>query len=114
MARLHANENFPFPVVEALRRLGHDVLTMSEAGQTGRGVSDADVLAFAAQADRALLTLNRRHFIRLHEANAQHAGIIVCTFDPDFTGQARRIDAALASERSHAGRLIRVNRPRPE
>ncbi|MCL4832054.1 MAG: hypothetical protein KJZ86_06420 [Caldilineaceae bacterium] len=27
MARFYANENFPFPVVEELRRLGHDVLT---------------------------------------------------------------------------------------
>ena len=26
MARLYANENFPFPVVEELRRLGHNVL----------------------------------------------------------------------------------------
>ncbi|HYU33599.1 MAG TPA: hypothetical protein VEW48_15700 [Thermoanaerobaculia bacterium] len=25
---------------------------------------------------------------------AAHAGIIVCTFDPDFTGQAHRIDQA--------------------
>ena len=27
MARLYANENFPLPVVNELRRLGHDVLT---------------------------------------------------------------------------------------
>lgn len=27
MARLYGNENFPFPVVEGLRRLGHDALT---------------------------------------------------------------------------------------
>lgn len=26
MARLYADENFPLPVVEELRRLGHDVL----------------------------------------------------------------------------------------
>lgn len=32
MARLYANENFPLPVVEVLRRLGHDVLTAGEAG----------------------------------------------------------------------------------
>ena len=32
MARLYANENFPLPVVEELRHLGHDVLTMQEAG----------------------------------------------------------------------------------
>jgi hypothetical protein len=28
MARLFADENFPLPAVEALRRLGHSVLTL--------------------------------------------------------------------------------------
>jgi hypothetical protein len=32
VARLYANENFPLRVVEALRQLGHDVLTVREAG----------------------------------------------------------------------------------
>jgi hypothetical protein len=32
MARLYSNENFPLPVVEKLRALGHDVLTVQEAG----------------------------------------------------------------------------------
>ncbi len=32
MAHLYGNENFPLPVVEALRRLGHEVLTSHEAG----------------------------------------------------------------------------------
>ncbi|MCA9995003.1 MAG: DUF5615 family PIN-like protein [Anaerolineales bacterium] len=30
MARLYANENFPFPVVVQLRQLGHDALTIQE------------------------------------------------------------------------------------
>ena len=30
MSRLLADENFPLPVVEELRRLGHDVLTVQE------------------------------------------------------------------------------------
>lgn len=32
MARLYSNENFPLQVVEELRRLGHDVLTIQETG----------------------------------------------------------------------------------
>ena len=36
MARLYANENFPLPTVEELRRLGHDVLTVRETGQAGK------------------------------------------------------------------------------
>ena len=84
MARVHANENFPLPVVEELRRLGHDVLTVHEIGRAGQQVPDAEVLELAISDHRAVLTLNRRHFIRLHQERPAHAGVIVCTVDRDF------------------------------
>ena len=62
MARLYSNENFPLPVVEELRRLGHAVLTPREAGETGKSVPDEQVLAFATAEARALITPNRKHF----------------------------------------------------
>lgn len=111
MARLYSNENFPLPVVHALRQLGHDVLTIQETGRAEQALPDHAVLSFATQDNRAVLTLNRKHFIRLHRQDADHAGIIVCTFDPDFTGQAERIDEALQAYDELGGRLIRVNRP---
>jgi hypothetical protein len=111
MARFYANENFPFPVVEKLRRPGHDALTSREAGNAGRSVPDDEVLAFAVAEQRILLTLNRVHFIRQHRMTPAHAGIIVCTFDPDFNSQARRIDRLLQSTEVLAGALLRVNRP---
>lgn len=113
MARLYANENFPFPVVAELRHLGHDVVTMQDVGQAGQAVPDEQVLAFAAAEGRAVLTLNRKHFVRLHGERPDHAGIVACTFDPDFAGQARRIDTSIASESALKGLLIRVNRPTP-
>ncbi len=58
MARLYADENFPLPAVEALRRLGHDVLTAAEAGQAGQGIADDAVLTFAHALGRAVLTHN--------------------------------------------------------
>jgi len=33
MAQLYGDEDFSFPVTQELRRLGHDVLTVQEAGQ---------------------------------------------------------------------------------
>jgi hypothetical protein len=69
MARLYANENFPLPVVEELMRLGHEVLTTYEAGDAGKSVPDEQVLAFATAEGRALVTINRKHFIHLHNAN---------------------------------------------
>ena len=111
--RLYANENFPFPDVAALRQRGHDVLTVQETGRGERVATDAEVLDFACREQRALLTLNRKHFIRLHTARPQHAGIIVCTFDPDFEQQAQRINSAIAAQPELAGQLMRVNRPEP-
>ena len=110
MAHLYANENFPLPVVEELRRLGHDVLTIQDAGRAARAVPDDEVLAFAVREQRAVITLNRKHFVQLHRTRSDHGGIIVCTFDRDFAAQARRIDVATAVESGLSGKLIRVNR----
>jgi hypothetical protein len=55
--------------------------------------------------------LNRKHFIRLHRASDDHAGIIACTFDPDFLGQGKRIHDAIELAGSLARKLVRVNRP---
>jgi predicted nuclease of predicted toxin-antitoxin system len=111
MARLYTNENFPRPVAEELRGLGHDVLTVQEAGNGGQAIPDESVLAFATGEGRALVTINRKHFIRLHLASSRHAGIVVCTYDPDFVGQAHRIHSALGEQHRLEGQLLRVNRP---
>ncbi|PYR99951.1 MAG: hypothetical protein DMG15_06995 [Acidobacteria bacterium] len=83
MARLYANENFPLPT---------------------------EVLEYASSEGRALLTLNRRHFVKLHKSRPVHAGIIVCVVDPDFKGQAHRIHAAIVEWASLNGTLVRINR----
>ena len=111
MARLYANENFPLPVVEELRRLGHDVLTIQETGQAGQALSDEAVLASACSQERVLLTFNRKHFIRLHQHRQDHCGIIACTIDADFIALAHRIHQALETQWQEARTLIRVNRP---
>ena len=111
MADCYANENFPLPVVEALRELGHNLLTTYESGKAGQAVSDEDILAFATGESRIMLTLNRRHFIRLHQATPDHSGMVVCTYDPDFEALADRIHSALQVYSDWTGRLVRVNRP---
>jgi predicted nuclease of predicted toxin-antitoxin system len=90
MARLYTNENFPLPAVNELRRLGHDVLTIHETDRGGQAISDEEVFEFAQTEKRALVTLNRRHFVRLHGRFPEHAGVIVCSFDSDFVALARR------------------------
>ncbi len=109
MARLYTNENIEFQVVITLRELGHDVLTSLEAGNANRAVEDEEVLQFAATEQRILVTHNRLHFVRLHQRRTvRHAGIVVCSVDPDFAGLATRIHSALAQ--GMADHLARVNR----
>ena len=109
--RFLADENFAWAVVAHLRQLGHDVATCTDAGLANRGTADADVLAAATADGRAVLTFNRRHFVRLHATVGHHAGIVVCTEDRDYAGQAARIDAAARAATPLDGRLVRVHRP---
>jgi hypothetical protein len=111
MARFYANENFPHLSVKKLRELGHDVLTALEAGNANQRVADEAVLDYAIATNRAVLTINRKHFFKLHNRVPAHGGIVVCSIDSDFDGQAARIHEAVSAHKDLTGVLIRVNRP---
>ncbi len=114
MAHLYTDEQFPREAVLTLRTLGHDVLTVQEAGKANQGIPDEQVLAFATDNQRAVVTLNRYDFIRLHNKQPSHAGIIVCTENPDFVMLATRIDEAISCVEILTGKLIRVYKlPKP-
>ena len=58
MARLYADENVPLPVIEELRRLGHDVLVVFEDGKANQRYPDQSVLQDGVAHDgRAVMTL---------------------------------------------------------
>ncbi|MEA5477933.1 DUF5615 family PIN-like protein [Pseudanabaena galeata UHCC 0370] len=111
MASFYADEQFPFQVTELLRNLGHDVLTVQEAGNANQRIPDDLVLAFAVGQERSILTVNRIDFIRLHRRDNQHFGIVVCTNNRNWEQFAARIDEAVRAEESLRGKLIRVVRP---
>ncbi len=114
MARLYADEDFSLPAVEELRRLGHDVCTIEEAGRADQGTSDDLVLADATAEQRAVLTHNRFDVKRLHRLNPVHHGIISCTQDQDDpVGLARRIHDAIAPLTDLRNQFVRVVRPNP-
>jgi predicted nuclease of predicted toxin-antitoxin system len=54
--RILADENFPGPVLRALRERGHDVESVKE---TMRGASDRDVLARAQREERLVVTFDK-------------------------------------------------------
>ena len=85
MARFYADELFLRVVVELLRLMIHNILTLQAAGKDNPKNPDEEVLAFAVSENRAVLTLNRRYFIRMHSLQSDHAAIIVCRGEDDLT-----------------------------
>lgn len=111
MARLYSDENFDFPVVEGLRRLGHDVLTVQEAGRANQQIPDADVLAYAISLGRAVVTFNSWDYLKLHSRMQPHAGIVICTHDKDVMALAGRIHQALVACPDLSNQLLRIRKP---
>ena len=103
-------KTFPLRVVEEVRRLGIDVLTAFEDGRANQSITDEDILARATDLGRAILTLNRRDFKRLHIQDPNHSGIIICTEDPDRLNQAQTIAQSIADGVELQRKLIRVYR----
>lgn len=105
---MYADEDFPLPVVEELRRVGHDVITAQEDGLTS--MPDPIILARAHSLGRVVLTLNRSDYERLDRSGIDHSGIVSGRHDKGHLAQAARIHAALTG--FSPGRwCIRVNRP---
>src|SRR4028119_804537 len=108
MARIYADEQFPRQVVQNLRSLGHDVLTVQEAGNAG--LPDEEVLGLAISENLAVLTVNRRDFFQLHKLKPDHCGIIACTRDDEIPRLSANINDAISMAEILTGRVIRVYR----
>ena len=93
--------------------MGHNILTVQEAGKDNPKNPDEELLAFAVSENRAVLTLNRRYFIRLHSLQSDHVGIIVCKPDHDLARMATNIYEAISSLATLTNQLIRVDRSGP-
>jgi predicted nuclease of predicted toxin-antitoxin system len=61
-------------LVKFLFEAGHDVMTVNEA--TISGVPDEQVLDYARQQNRVILTRNCNDFRELHQLNSVHPGIL--------------------------------------
>lgn len=59
MARLFADENFPLPVITELRRLGHDVLTVPDAGHARQAQRIHMAITKSAIIEKQFLSINR-------------------------------------------------------
>lgn len=112
MARLYGDENFDVHAMKLLRQFGHDTLTVRDAGKGNQSTPDHEVLSFATENNRAVVTFDRRDYFRLHQANAAHGGIVACTYDADSAGLAARIHESIEAEGGElGGKFLRIYRP---
>ncbi len=80
-SKLHLNEHLSWHLAEQLRKYGFDVTSTIELGMVEE--DDAEQLAFAVSQQRAIVSLNHKHFAPLHDRyiaeGKEHWGIILST-----------------------------------
>jgi len=74
--RILADEHVPIAVVNQLRAVGIDAVAVDEEGLKGR--SDGEVLAYAVESNRAVLTSDQEDFMQLGR-DEEHKGVVVVT-----------------------------------
>ena len=109
MLKFYSNENFPIEMVNLLRGRGYDVLTSYEAGQANQKIPDDEVLMYATNAGRTVITENRQDFIDLHFTTSNHAGIVICKADRDYAGKVQVLHDFFTQDKQPLdNRLLRV------
>jgi len=106
-----ADENFPRPALEALRKAGWDVLSIAEECP---GVPDEDVAALCADQQRILLTFDKDFGeLVFHHGLPAGSGVVLFRVTPDSPEEAADLALALVqSQPDLAGSFCVVTRDR--
>ncbi len=109
--RLLADENVEQPVIEALRKAGHDVASIADIAP---GVSDEEVLRLANAESRVLLTNDKEFGEMAYRQGQAAAGIPLLRYlTQDGADKAARLARTLpAMEDRLVGRFAVVNETR--
>ncbi len=110
MAKLYLDEDCSDKrLKKALVEFGYDVQTTHDANNLGK--DDKTQLIYAVSQNRAIVTHNRKDFIRIHKETPKHSGIIICTQNPNNQQLAEKIDEKIRTQDQLTNLLLRVNRP---
>lgn len=108
---LLADENFPRPAVEALRKAGVDVMWIAELNP---GAPDDEVLAFATSRQRTLLTFDKDFGeLAYRRRLPAQCGIVLFRLTPQSPDEAASLAvSAIRSQKSWAGYFSVITRQR--
>ncbi len=70
--KLFANENLFEPIIDYLRRLGHDILSIRDSGLSG--ISDEEVYQRACEDKRVIITMDK-DFSRMFRFPPEKCGV---------------------------------------
>jgi predicted nuclease of predicted toxin-antitoxin system len=100
-------------LVKFLTASGHDVLTVNEVGISG--FPDEQVLDYARQHNRVIVTRNCSDFRELHQANPLHLGILAVYQETDtsksmsYQAIVNAVDNLVAVNLDLTGQFIVLN-----
>lgn len=98
MLKAYADENVANAVVQALRKRGMDIITVSEQGR--RGIGDARLLAEALSDERVLLTNDQDFLTLAAEAAARQIVFAPIFYWPQQTRSVRELVTGIIREAS--------------
>jgi predicted nuclease of predicted toxin-antitoxin system len=106
-----ADENFPRPALEALRKAGWDVFSIAESSP---GISDDEVIALCAKKQRVLLTFDKDFGELVFRRGLSAAsGVVLMRIIPESPEEAAGVALALVdSQPDLAGAFCVVTRGR--
>ncbi|MFN0169828.1 MAG: DUF5615 family PIN-like protein [Bryobacteraceae bacterium] len=106
-----ADENFPRPALDALRKAGWDVLSIAEECP---GISDEEVAALCAQQHRILLTLDKDFGeLIFRRGLSAGSGVVLFRFTPESPEEAAELALGLVgSQADLSGSFCVVTRDR--
>jgi len=86
--RLIADENIPFRIIEKLRKVGHDVLTVTDVARPGIG--NSELAEISARLDGVIMTRDA-DFTRLTRPLLKRVKVIYVNLSGDPNGMAQLV-----------------------
>ena len=73
--KIVADENLFEPIIDYLRKLGHDVLSIRDTSHSG--ISDDEIYTLACKEKRVIMTMNKKFYQNIRERDVEGNLVII-------------------------------------